>query len=116
MGKKYMIKVVKDTDEVLPELHHGSIVELEELPKDKNDSLVDQILKGVGYSHIWQSRQSAYIAENYFRGHPEELGLVRIEDVLKVFDNKMREAGCNPNSAWFCGVRQSIEGMKGAWK
>lgn len=140
MGKKYMIKVVKDTDEALPELHHGSIVELEELEEKKNycekcggyspqvkycscrkeeldekKETLEAKFQSIGIAQF-TSISAKNIAIKHFQSHHEELGLVRIEDVLKEIDKVTDGRTIYPDNdktvVLLYKIRKAIEGMK----
>lgn len=127
MGKKYIMR------EMLAPYYdkytlQEKVVELEEIQEEKKETLeekLDCILDKIycrqyphGQAEFKENkRKLAEIARTYFQSHPEELGLVRIDDVLDVLDRSVNEFFTYYSSQnGLKNIRKSIEGMKGSGK
>lgn len=122
MGIMYKIRKVKGEPifDNWNKLMNHDIIELEEIQEEKKETLRSMIQKEV-YDplNLAQLLVVERVAKEHYQSHPEELGLVRIEDVLRVFDKADQET-----SDGFCKIfhsphdcivhiRKAIEGMKG---
>ncbi len=126
MGKKYRILICGNE---AGRVEHNDIVELEEL--DEKKETLEKVLE----QKYWEVPSGgepvhgdfvrlAQSARSYFQSHPEELGLVRIEDVLETLDKANYQYGFEPDHIWgkgykipkICYLKKAIEGMKGEGK
>lgn len=112
MGKKFRILICGNE---AGRVEHNDIVELEEIQEEKKETLADKLYKeNQGYRVTSSSAITLErIAKEHFQSHPEELGLVRIEDVLKTV-NRFKKDGIHYAGRFILidDISQAIEGMK----
>lgn len=118
MGKKYRILICGNE---AGRVEHNDIVELEEIQDEKKETLEDKFKKYCRRERYtistsdYDAEKLEHIAKTHYQSHPEELGLVRLEDVLKVFTDAWFGWRNDPNSSTtlFVYIKEAIEGMKG---